>query len=219
VSTRLFQFFAADEVDDEGEKVVKAMMQTYFDSGYEIRSVLRTLFHSDFFKSENARFARVKAPVEVVVGAIRQAGTYRWPELEVNQLANQALFMGQGLLQPPSVEGWHEGVEWVDSGALVERVNFAAQELGNVDNPGVQAIIERLATSNGGSLSPEELVDRCLDLLGPIATSKSTRASLVEFASRQGDLDLRNRKAGDGAETRVADLLRLVASTREYQLA
>ena len=44
--------------------------------------------------------------------------------------------MGQTLLNPPSVEGWHEGTEWINSGALVERVNFAAKEISNIDAPG-----------------------------------------------------------------------------------
>ena len=61
VSRRLFQFFAADEVDEDGERVVEAMGRSYFDSGYEIRSVLRTLFNSDYFKSEKARYAVSRA--------------------------------------------------------------------------------------------------------------------------------------------------------------
>ena len=68
VSTRLLQFFAADEVDAEGEQAIQVMMRSYFDSGYEMRAVLRTLFHSDYFKSEKARYARVKGPVELLVG-------------------------------------------------------------------------------------------------------------------------------------------------------
>ena len=219
VSTRMFQFFGADEVDEDGEQVIEAMMRSYFDSGYEIRSVLRTLFESDYFKSEKARFARVKAPVELVVGAIRMAGSYREPTRGVEQISRQTLFMGQGLLQPPSVEGWHEGIEWIDSGALVERVNFASAEVGDVQKPGVRAIIDRLATGNGGVMSPEEQVERCLDLLGPINVSEETRATLVEFASQRGDLDLRGHQPGDESEQRVGDLLRLTASTREYQLA
>ena len=150
VCTRLFQFFAADKVDGDGEQVIEAMMQSYFDSGYEIRAVLRTLFLSDYFTSEEARYARVKGPVELLVGAIRQAGSYRSPTLGVHQLAYQGFFMGQGLLQPPSVEGWHEGMEWIDSGSLVERVNFVAQELSSLDKPGVRAIIDRLAAENDG---------------------------------------------------------------------
>ena len=218
VCTRLFQFFAADEIDDEGERVVQAMMATYFESGYEIRSVLRALFNSEYFRSDRARFARVKAPVEAIVGAIRTAGSYTEPTLGVNRVANQATFMGQTLMNPPTVEGWHEGLEWVDSGALVERVNFAASELGDVTKPGVRSIIDRLADT-GEVLTPEGLVDRCLDLMGPIPVAEETRGALVEFAGLQGDLDLRSHVEGDESERRVGNVLRLIASTREYQLA
>ncbi len=219
VSTRLFQFFAADEVDEDGEMVIEEMMRSYFDSGYEIRSVLRTLFNSEYFKSEKVRFARVKGPVELVVGAVRLAGSYRTPTQGIEQVARQALYMGQGLLQPPSVEGWHEGLEWVDSGALVERVNFVAQEVANVQNPGVRRIIERLAAENDGVLSPEALVDHCLDLLGPMVVSDDTRSALVRYAAHEGDLVLTEHQPEDESEQRVGDLLRLATATREFQLA
>ena len=220
VCTRLFQFFAADEVDGDSEQVIEAMMQSYFDSGYEIRAVLRTLFLSDYFTSDKARYARVKGPVELLVGAIRQAGSYRSPTLGVHQLAYQGFFMGQGLLQPPSVEGWHEGMEWIDSGSLVERVNFVAQELSSLDKPGVRAIIDRLAGESGGTLTPEQLVDQCLDLLGPVAVEDDTRTALVDFAAAGGGaLDLSGHQPGDDAEQRVSNVLRVIASTREYQLA
>ena len=220
VCFRLFQFFAADEVDSDGEQVIEDMMKSYFDSGYEIRAVLRTLFLSDYFTSDKARYARIKGPVELLVGAIRQAGSYRTPTLGVHQLAYQGFFMGQGLLQPPSVEGWHEGIEWIDSGSLVERVNFVAQELSSLDKPGVRAIIARLAAENDGVLTPEQLVDQCLDLLGPVAVEDDTRAALVDFAAEGGGaLNLSGHQAGDAAEQRVSNMLRVIASTREYQLA
>ena len=219
MSARLFQFFAADEVDEDGEKVIEEMMKSYFDSGYEIRSVLRTLFNSDYFKSEKARWARVKGPVELVIGAVRMAGSYREPTPGIEQVARQAVYMGQGLLQPPSVEGWHEGIEWVDSGALVERVNFVAHELANVQNPGVRRIIDRLAGENGGAFTPEQLVDSCLDLLGPVEVSDDTKAALIEYAGLQGEISLANRQEGDESEQRVAGLLSLAVATREYQLS
>ena len=216
---RLFQFFAADEVDGEGEEVVAEMMRSYFESGYEIRSVLRTLFNSDYFKSERSRYKRVKAPVEVVVGAVRIAGSYREPTLGAPQLASQAFFMGQGLLMPPTVEGWHEGDEWIDSGALVERVNFAAQELRNVDLPGVRDIIYRLAHMNGGTLTPSELVDGCLDLIGPIQVSDETREALTGYVAKGGDVPLRDGDSAEESANRVGEVLGLISATREYQLA
>jgi uncharacterized protein (DUF1800 family) len=208
----------ADDNDAEGEQVIQAMMRSYFDSGYEIRAVLRTLFHSDYFESQ-ARYARVKGPVELLVGALRLAGSYRKPTLGAHQLAYQTFYMGQGLLQPPSVEGWHEGLEWIDSGSLLERLNFIAKELSNVSNPGVRAIIDRLATEDGGTLTPAQLVDQCLDLMGPLAVDDETRATLVAFTATDGDLNLKERQPCDASEQRVGNLLRMIVSTREFQLA
>ena len=219
LSTRLFRFFAADNVDDAGKPVIDAMMQTYFDSGYEIRSVLRTLFHSAYFQSELARFTRVKGPVELVIGAVRLAGSYRQPTFGADQLARYTMYMGQGLFQPPSVEGWHEGMEWIDSGTLLERVNFIGSELGNVKNPGVRTIIDRLAAEGTGVFSPEELVDRCLDVLGPLPVAEDTYATLVEFVARQGEVQVHGHQPGDAVEQRIGDVLRLVTATREFQLA
>jgi len=217
VSKRLFQYFVSDEVNEDGEKVIQAMTESYFESGHEIRSVLRAMFNSGYFKSEQARFARVKGPAELVAGAIRLAGSYRAPTLGVQQMANQSLYMGQGLFQPPSVEGWHEGAEWINSGALLERVNFAGRELSNVDLPGVRAIIQRLAALNGGILTPEQLVDGALEQMGFVVVSAETRATLVKFAGLRGDLDLRSSQPGDDTEQHIGNVLRLIVSTREFQ--
>jgi hypothetical protein len=126
--------------------------------------------------------------------------------------------MGQTILNPPTVEGWHEGTEWINSGSLIERVNFAAKLMSDVDKPGVRAIMDRLAAQDGGEFAPDQLVDQCLDLMGPIASNESSRSALVEYVARQGDLSLRDHQHGDESEKRVADLLGLIASTREYQL-
>ena len=195
VATRLFQFFAADEITEDGEKAIQEMIASYFSSGYQIRAMLRTLFHTDYFKSDEARFARVKGPVEMVVGAIRMSGNYQNPALGIEKVSDTMLYMGQGLLQPPTVEGWHEGSEWIDSGALVERVNFAARELSDVTSPGVRSIIDRLqAGADHGVLEPSDLADRCLDLLGPIEVSDETHSVLVQYANRHGSLDLNDHK-------------------------
>ena len=219
ISRRLFQFFAADEVDEEGERVVEAMAESYFDSGYEIRSVLRTLFNSAFFRSEQARFARVKSPVELVIGAVRLAGGFDVPTEEIGEVEMNAYFMGQKLLEPPDVAGWNEGEEWINGGALMERVNFVSRLLGKVSRPGVRAIIERLASHNGGTMSPDELVEHCLDLVGPIPVSEDTRAALVKNVAKGGDVDLGAHRQGDESEQRVGEVLSMIASTPEFQFA
>ena len=210
VCSRLFQFFVADEIDEEGRALVDAMQRTYFDSGREIRAVLNTMFLSELFKSEQVRFARVKSPAEMVAGTLRTADALAWPTLEAWEAALATGYMGQELLNPPSVEGWHEGREWIDSGALVERVNFASKYLGDLERPGVRALVERLVS---------ELVDGCLDLLGLSSVATDTREALADQAAAEGDLDLAEVASGGRSQQRVAEMLRLIASTREFQLA
>ena len=219
VCSRLFQFFVADEIDDEGRALVDAMQRTYFDSGREIRAVLSTMFLSELFRSEQVRFAHVKSPAEMVAGTLRAADALAWPTLEAWEAALVTGYMGQELLNPPSVEGWHEGREWIDSGALVERVNFAARYLGDLARPGVRALVERLASERKGRMTPRELVDGCLDLLGLSSVARDTREALADHAAAEGDLDLADVASDERPQQRVAEMLRLIASTREFQLA
>ena len=225
IARHMYSFFVADEVPvpqwsytpARDPDAIEELTQAYVDSGHDIRSMLRVLFNSGFFKS--AQYSRVKSPAELVIGTLRMTGGYREPTTGIYTVPAEAGFMGQTLMNPPSVEGWHTGIEWINSGALVDRVNFAAGHLGDVDNPGVRAIIDRLADMDGGMLSPDELVDGCLDLVGPLAVSDETREELVTAASRGGDVALRDREPGDESEQRVGEVLKLIASSREYQLA
>ena len=58
-----------------------------------------------------------------------------------------------------------------------------------------------------------------MDLLGPLEISEGTRTSLQEFARQQGEADLRDGSRTEADEQRIANLLRLLTATREYQLA
>ena len=90
-------------------------------------------------------------------------------------------------MNPPTVEGWHTGREWIDSGTLVERINFASDYLGNTEMPGIKDIVSRLA-SRGASLTPADFVDGCLDLVGPLSVGADTREELIAHAQKSGDL-------------------------------
>ena len=130
ISRRLYQFFVADEIDTDGETLIQEMVKSYFESNYEISEVLKHMFNSDHFKSQKTRYSRVKSPVELVIGTLRLAEEFDFPNLKIIDASRSIGYMGQQLLNPPSVEGWHEGVEWLDSGTLLERVNFDSIYLG-----------------------------------------------------------------------------------------
>ena len=226
IARHMYDFFVADEAPVPqwphtpplDPDAIATLASAYTDSDHDIRSMLRVLFNSDFFKE--AKFARIKCPAEFVAGTIRLGGAVTEPTLEMNEANAVVGYMGQSLLAPPSVEGWHEGTEWINSGALVERVNFAAKQLNDVGKPGVQGIIDRLARQNGGTFSPGQLVDSCLDLMGPITmVEESTRSALIAHVGEKGDVSLRPRSIGGDSDKRIADLLGLIAATKEYHRA
>ncbi len=207
VARRLYQFFVADNADEDE---VQRLADVFEENDGEIRAVLRAIFKSDHFKSEAVRYRKVKSPAELVFGVARLTDRFDLPDLEASQLASHAMFMGQFLLNPPSVEGWHEGEEWIDSGALVERINYASTELERRDAPGIQQMVERVRESGG--LSSSEYVTACLDAMGCLDISERTFGIIAEHASSQ--LDPTNE---DEETDRAIEIFQLIASTPDYQ--
>ncbi len=211
---KLYNFFVSD--DPPTEEAIQTLSDAYSQSNYDIRSVMRILFNSEFFKQ--ARFAKVKSPAELVAGVLRLVEDYREVKPGLMELAMEAKYIGQELLNPPTVEGWHTGKEWIDSGSLVGRVNFAADQVGDINHPGIRDIIERLA-ARGTSLSPEELVDGCLDLIGPLQVGEKTRNPLVAQASLGGEVRFGTPQEKEEMAQRVGEMLQLIVATREFQFA
>ena len=220
LARHLYNFFVADEpqvpawqtTPPQDPDAIKLLEEEYFRSNYDLRSMLRVLLNSTFFKE--ARFQKVKSPAELVAGVMRLVDDYTQPKPNSHELAFGAAYMGQDLLNPPTVEGWHTGKEWIDSGALVERVNFAADRIGNIENPGVRRIVERVAALGDG-LSPPQLVDACLDLAGPVLVGDARRDELIAHVERDGPVS----GSHPGFEERVTGLLQLIVSSREFQFA
>jgi uncharacterized protein (DUF1800 family) len=224
MARHLYNFFVADEVqvpswldvEPKDPQAVNAIADVFVKSNFDITETLRFIFNSNFFKDESAWFAKVKNPAEVVAGTIRLIGDFKEPKPGVLDVGLEGAYQGQELINPPSVEGWHTGQEWIDTGSLVRRVNYVADALGDASKPGVQSIINRLGSK--GTLSSEDLVDGCLELLGAVRVDDGTRQQLVDHAKSGGDL---NRGSSE-EETRVfgqrvTEMLQLIAATREYQ--
>jgi uncharacterized protein (DUF1800 family) len=228
IARHLYNFFVADEpqvpawslVPPRDPDAIDALMRSFRESGGEMRAVLRTLFTSDFFKA--ARFQKVKSPAELVVGVIKLAGTHRFPDASLLELDTATETMGQQLLNPPTVEGWHTGKEWIDGGTLNERVNFAVNQLSDLEKPGIRDLVDRLAARDGApdrSLSPEEIVDGCLDLVGPLDVNDETRRALLDAAESGAPLRFDTPENRQASAARVVRLLQLIVASREYQFA
>ena len=114
------------------------------------------------------------------------------------------------------MEGWHTGAEWVDSGALVKRINFVADRVADLSLPGVRDMVERVRSL--GTVSPERLVDTCLDLIGPVEVEVDTHAQLVAQAHKDGEVRWDTPEDQDRSATRVGEVFSLIAACREYQM-
>ena len=223
LARHLYNFFVADEpqvpswniTPPNDPDAIDQLIAAYDESDGDVRAMLRALFNSKFFK--DARFSRVKSPTELVIGTARLAGNFEGPRPGLNALAFECAYQGQELLNPPSVESWHTGTEWIDGGALVRRVNFAANLLGDVTLPGVQSIIGDLR--NMGPLDPGGFVNGCLDLVGPMEVSEATRAELLDMAREGGDLLWDTEANIRESEKRAGVMLALIAASRDYQFA
>jgi uncharacterized protein (DUF1800 family) len=223
LARHLYNFFVADEPQvpswninpPNDQDAIDQLVAAYDESDGSLRAMMRLLFNSDFFK--NARFARVKSPAELVVGTVRLAGNYQGPRPGFNMLAMECNWQGQELLNPPSVESWHTGSEWIDGGALVRRVNFAAGLLGDTSLPGVKAIIANLRES--GVSAPEEFVDACLDIVGPLEFSEATRSELLDQATEDGVLNWDTEEDSEKSERKIGVMLALITASRDFQFA
>ena len=222
IARHLYNFFVADDVqvpawqdvpprDPVAINQIGAAFQT---SGYEMRKTMEFILNSEFFKE--AMYQKVKSPAEVVVGTMNMVVDFKgFPKPGLYDLGVEPANMGHDLLNPPSVEGWHTGAEWIDSGSLVRRINFVADRVGDTNFPGVQDMVSRVRSQ--GNISVEDMVASCLELMGPVQVSESTRQSLVNHAQSAGDVRWGSEQETQTSTQRITEMFQLIGSSREYQ--
>jgi uncharacterized protein (DUF1800 family) len=122
IARELAQRFVAD---NPPEPLVNRMAQTFLSSDGDIREVMKTMLNAKEFWSEGAYRAKVKSPFEMVASSARALDanvTDAWA------LANQVGTLGEPLYRKLEPTGYSNlNVEWVNSSALLSRMNFALQ--------------------------------------------------------------------------------------------
>ena len=203
ICKRLYLYFVSETEDwDEINKLAEVFLK----NNGEIKKVLEAMFKSEHFKSMDIRFKKVKSASDLVFGISRLVDKYKIPDLDSAELAINTLLMGQFLMNPPSVEGWHEGEEWIDSGSLIERINYASTEISNTSSYGVKRIIEIIKETN--ITEPDDLINRTLETLGYIQITDKTKGMIKEH--------LRKNKFTN-KEDKILDVLKIIVSTPDFQ--
>jgi uncharacterized protein (DUF1800 family) len=120
ISTELARHFVSD---NPPQSLIDRMAKSFTASNGDIRTVLRTMIYSPEFWSKDAYRAKVKTPFELVASTARALNSEVTITLPLSQWVGR---MGEPLYlcQPPT--GYSDKAEtWVNTGALLNRLNFA----------------------------------------------------------------------------------------------
>jgi uncharacterized protein (DUF1800 family) len=146
-------------------------------SGGEIREVVRAIIRSpDFWAAANVQ-SKVKTPLEFVVSAVRAVNGV--PD-STPRLAQRVTQLGEPLFQKQTPDGYGERQEdWVNSGALLARMNFAVQ-LASGRMPGLAVDLDRVVPVTDDHEALVSGVDKAV--LGGAMSQQTRRTILKELA-------------------------------------
>jgi uncharacterized protein (DUF1800 family) len=138
ISRELAQRFVAD---DPPQALIDRMSQTFLKTDGDLRAVLATMFTSPEFFSEGAWEAKVKSPLEVVVGAVR---ALQGDASDSFILAQRIADLGEPLYNKLEPSGYPNSDQaWLSTASLLGRMNFATA-LASGQIPGVKLDTSRL---------------------------------------------------------------------------
>ncbi len=222
---RKFYRHFINDVDPVEEQVVKALAQTFRESGYSVRALMRRLLLSSSFWSQRNWRRRIKSPVEFVVGTLRQVGMgRRIRELALSTGVGQRALLGylrlatqwtrrigQALLYPPDVSGWEWGTAWISSTTMLERMRFAEFLMPTRGIGGFATLQELIGNQRVPTL--DQFVDRLEQVLD-VSLEKGTRQKLLDYLQSRGGVPAlvrRDRELVQGS-------LQIVFVSPEFQI-
>jgi uncharacterized protein (DUF1800 family) len=126
ISTKVARRFVSD---NPPPALVARMAQTFQSSDGDIRAVMKTMIYSPEFWSRTAYRAKVKTPFELVVSTARALGTDVDTPMPLVQWAGR---IGEPLYQCQPPTGYADRADaWVNTGALLNRLNYSLALAGN----------------------------------------------------------------------------------------
>jgi uncharacterized protein (DUF1800 family) len=126
ISTKLARRFVSDTPP---QSLLDRMAKSFQDSDGDIKTVMHTMIWSPEFWSREAYRAKIKTPYELVVSAVRALGTDVDTPMPLVQWVGR---IGEPLYQCQPPTGYADKSDsWVNTGALLNRLNFSLTLAGN----------------------------------------------------------------------------------------
>jgi uncharacterized protein (DUF1800 family) len=198
LSRKLAMRFVAD---DPPESLVDRMAKSYLASGGDIATVLRTMFHSPEFWQRDVYRAKVKTPLEYVVSAVRASNSETGSMMPLVRAIDRMGMPLYGCVPPTGYASKAE--DWVSSGALVNRMNFAlalaANKLAEIHSDWPLSSNEgELAREVAGDAAPVDLTadeQRLENQLVEGGVSEHTREAVLEHVKNPSGVPTGNAGA------------------------
>lgn len=202
---KLWQFFAYWEPEPETVEQLAAVLR---ENGHAIRPLLRNIFLSEQFYSEKAMGRHIKSPVELLVGTAR---VMQLPKVDYQNVRFLLAGMGQNLFDPPSVAGWAENTDWVNTTLLMARYSAVAALIKEA-KPDLVALLKEQKFQSATEVV-DHLIRRCL----LVELSAEKRQELIRFL---GALPPSSEWARQEKEinAKLVALLVLLVTSPEYQV-
>jgi len=177
VSRKLCQRFVNDDPPDG---CVDDAVAAWKRSSGDMAEVLRAIFHGpDFWAAANVR-AKVKTPLEFVVSAARAVAAE--PDTSP-RLAQVVARLGEPLYLHVAPDGYPEReAAWVNSGALLDRMN-AAVALASGKLPGVTVALDSIVSAG----DPDQLIGAVNEKILSGTMSENTKQVLRHELAGIGD--------------------------------
>jgi len=173
ISTKLARHFVSDTPPPA---LVARMAKTFLKTDGDIRAVLRAMIYSPEFWSRQTYRAKVKTPFELVASTARALGSDVDAPLP---LAYWTARIGEPLYQCLPPTGYADRAEaWVNTGALLNRLNFAIALASNRIR-GTRVELTALVGPDVDS-NPRAALDRAIDEFLSGQVSPETRATLEQ---------------------------------------
>ncbi len=158
ISTKLARRFVSD---NPPPALVDRMAKSFLKSNGDIRDVMRTMIYSPEFWSREAYRAKVKTPFELVVTSARALGTDVDTPMPLVRWVGR---IGEPLYQCQPPTGYSDKAEtWVNTGALLNRLNFSLALAGNKVRGSRSDVVAFLG--NDSTSNPKAALDRAVQLL------------------------------------------------------
>jgi uncharacterized protein (DUF1800 family) len=218
IATKLARRFVSD---DPPPALVERAAKTFRDTEGDLRKVMVTIIASPEFFSAEAYRAKIKSPLEIVASSVRALDGELAPPAPAGggrpgggfALAQQVGKLGEPLYQQQPPTGYPDVAEaWVNTGALLNRMNFA---LGLTANrvPGVGVDLGRVVGS-ADRRRPERVLDV---LLGSVLQGQATAETRSVLAAQLDNPEITRATMDDRTHTDVEKLAALVLGSPEFQ--